>query len=544
MLWEDNVLYNLDQACRLVIETFGDRLLAYLDNVLLFDIQDTSITAGQVGFYCWRNTKAHFEDLQVESLEAPPVLWHPLFINRDDLETVDEKGSIGGPSNWNTNSGVLVQSSNIYAKDGTWQRLQPGLARDIGVGADGSTWIIGTNPVPGGYGIYRWNGSGWDSIPGGGGGIGIAVASDGNPWVVNDAQQIFRWDGTRWWHISGSGYDIGAGFLPCVIWTDSAPGGYNVYRFNGMSWENLGGGAVRIAVTSDGNPWVVNDAQQIFRWDGFAWQSIPGSARDVGVGADGSTWIIGTNPVPGGYGIYRWNGLDWEAIDGGGGGIGIAVASDGNPWVVNDAQQIFRWDGSVAHKPGTYALSGNPAWTDVQISVQLQSNTNGALGVMFRYVDLENYYRFSIHRQGNYRRLIKKVKGKISTLWEDQVQYSVGQSYDLTIRVIGGWIKVYLDGISLFELYDTDLKYGRVGLYCQANAAARFGPLLVKNSIPQVGRWIIREKAQAGETPSLWRIDNGELVQTSMIKGNGTDPAFPALKLWPGVPIGATIGWL
>jgi hypothetical protein len=37
----------------------------------------------------------------------------------------------------------------------------PGLGTDIGVGANGSVWIAGTNPVTGSYGIYRWNRNGW-----------------------------------------------------------------------------------------------------------------------------------------------------------------------------------------------------------------------------------------------------------------------------------------------------------------------------------------------------------------------------------------------
>jgi hypothetical protein len=38
----------------------------------------------------------------------------------------------------------------------------PGEARDVVVGADGS-WAVGTNQESGRYGIYRWDGGGWDS---------------------------------------------------------------------------------------------------------------------------------------------------------------------------------------------------------------------------------------------------------------------------------------------------------------------------------------------------------------------------------------------
>jgi hypothetical protein len=38
--------------------------------------------------------------------------------------------------------------------------LRPDFVTDIGVGANGSVFVVGTNPVVGGYGIYRWNGLG------------------------------------------------------------------------------------------------------------------------------------------------------------------------------------------------------------------------------------------------------------------------------------------------------------------------------------------------------------------------------------------------
>ena len=66
---------------------------------------------------------------------------------------------------------------------------QPGSATDIGVGADGSLWIIGTNRVPGGYGIYRWTSSGWAEVPGGA--VTLTVGPVGTPSVVNSNHHIY-----------------------------------------------------------------------------------------------------------------------------------------------------------------------------------------------------------------------------------------------------------------------------------------------------------------------------------------------------------------
>jgi hypothetical protein len=42
----------------------------------------------------------------------------------------------------------------------------------------------------GGWQTYRFNGSGWDAVNGGG--VAITTGPDGMPWVVNSAGQIFE----------------------------------------------------------------------------------------------------------------------------------------------------------------------------------------------------------------------------------------------------------------------------------------------------------------------------------------------------------------
>ena len=216
---------------------------------------------------------------------------------------------------------------------------RPGGATDISVGANGSDWIIGTNPVPGGYGIARWNGRAWTAVPGGA--VRIAVDGAGNAWVVNSAHHIYHWNGRSWTSYPGAATDIGVGANGSV-WitgTQPAPGGYHVYRWNGRAWSALPGGAVRIAVDQAGNAWLVNSAHHIYHWNGRSWASYPGAAIDVGVGANGSVWIVGTSPVAGGYHIYHWNGANWTLLPGG--AVVISVDPKGNPWVVNSAHHIY-----------------------------------------------------------------------------------------------------------------------------------------------------------------------------------------------------------
>ena len=132
------------------------------------------------------------------------------------------------------------------------------------VGANGSVWVIGTNTVGGGYGIYHWTGSAWAAVPGGG--ITIAVGPDGSPWLTNSTHQIYYRVGTTWVHLPGAATDIavGANGSVWVIGTNTAGGGYGIYHWTDSAWNANPGGAVTIAVDPGGNPWVINSSHRIY----------------------------------------------------------------------------------------------------------------------------------------------------------------------------------------------------------------------------------------------------------------------------------------
>jgi|GEM_PF-1181488 hypothetical protein len=120
-----------------------------------------------------------------------------------------------------------------------------------------------------------------------------------------------------------------------------------IYRWNGVSWQTMPGGAIRVAVDPNGDAWVVNAGDEIYKYlsASNSWERKPGSAKDIGIGAGGSVWIIGTGQVPGGYDIHKWNGNGWTKISGG--ALRIAVDSSGNAWVVNNSNNVFRYNGST-----------------------------------------------------------------------------------------------------------------------------------------------------------------------------------------------------
>lgn len=237
---------------------------------------------------------------------------------------------------------AFAMPSTASAVSASWQ-LQTGRATDIGVGANGDTWIIGNNPVPGGFGVYHLVNGAWVSVPGGG--VRIAVAPNGQPWIVNNAGQVFWRSGSSWILTSGSARDIAVDVNGNVYAISTVPraGGYAIYRYiaGDNGWVDMGGGALRIAAGQ--TLWVVNDNQRVFRRDSGVWVALPGTATDVGA-SRGDAWIIGTTRVAGGFTVHEFDGVDWDRVSGG--AVAISVAPGGQPWLVNSFGEIFR--GTVA----------------------------------------------------------------------------------------------------------------------------------------------------------------------------------------------------
>jgi len=225
-----------------------------------------------------------------------------------------------------------------------------GYANDITAGPTGEVWVLGGTRVPNGWGMQRWDGRGWQPV-GLLGAAHVALDVSGVAWTIDESGRIFRLSGWSAWPpvppalLPGAARHIAAGRNGAVwvIGTNAVPGGYGIYRWDEphQNWANIAGGAVRVAVAADGTPWVVNDIGVIFRGDGTgAWGVMPGRAREIAIGGADVVWCIGTNPVPGGYGIYRWNGTGWDPVPGG--AVRIAVDRTGAAWVVNDGGTIFR----------------------------------------------------------------------------------------------------------------------------------------------------------------------------------------------------------
>ena len=317
VLWQDTTLTQTANPSTLVIETFGDHLIGYLNDELLFSLRDSGFASGQVGFYCWNNDQAFFEGLQVEALEADPVLWQPVFQSLDEVEVVEAPNSTSGPADWQVQGGELVQLAPVVGLEGALEAL-PGAAYDVAAGPDGTLAVVGVDGSGDGYYVYLWRGANWQGV--GSDALRITASPNCTLAWVSASGKAYGWRQGQTTPLPFSGidlaYDPNGGLW--LVSDQPAPGGFELYRWDGANLDPAGIGALRVTATPNGTVWIVDETNRIFYSQNGGWQQAPGAARDIGAGADGSVWIISNTPAGIDCGIQRWNGQDWEDMYGSG----------------------------------------------------------------------------------------------------------------------------------------------------------------------------------------------------------------------------------
>jgi hypothetical protein len=227
---------------------------------------------------------------------------------------------------------VLAQAS--------FERLT-GLARDLGIGANGTAWAIGTDQK-----AYRLNGTTWVVSPSANL-TRVAIDPKGNPWAVGKNNAILRLVAAKWQPMPGQAFDLGIGADGTVY----AVGLSNtLFRWNGSSWgQGFGSDAAQVAVDPQGNPWTVGKTGQIARYVAGKKEVLPGTALDIAVASNGTVLVIGTDARR----IWRWTGKDWVTVGEVPQAARIAAAPNGAAWIATQTGAILRGAANPNSIPNT-----------------------------------------------------------------------------------------------------------------------------------------------------------------------------------------------
>jgi hypothetical protein len=134
-------------------------------------------------------------------------------------------------------------------------------------------------------------------------------------------------------------------------------------------------------------------------------------------------------------------------------------------------------------KLGTYAYwQAGSGWTDYTAKVKMKSDDNDGIGIMFRYQDANNYYRFVWDKERSYRALEKCENGQFSILAQDSIPYVMGKYYQVKIVAQGSTLQVSIDSNPVFSVSDSTFSSGTIALYCWGNRGSYFDDILVEGS--------------------------------------------------------------
>ncbi|WP_183323977.1 hypothetical protein [Halomonas cerina] len=233
----------------------------------------------------------------------------------------------------------------------------------------------------------------------------------------------------------------------------------------------------------------------------------------LAVHADAHHSLLAVNP------FREFHPDQWQFVDEPSSGSRSDWQHDETEQLLKQTREIHGTGDGPYDQPGTYAVTGDRAWRDYRLMVHLSSGSDGAIGVMFRYQDDNNFYRFSMDSRGTYRRLIRKVDGQVRLLWQDDTGFTVGREYQLTMDCVDDGLTGYVDGERIFDLKDTRIDAGAVGLYCRANRDARFYKLWV---VAPADGWVpYHTFGDENALPAGTRID---IVEATQSAGSQADP--------------------
>jgi hypothetical protein len=201
---------------------------------------------------------------------------------------------------------------------------------------------------------------------------------------------------------------------------------------------------------------------------------------------------------------------------------------------------IYSYNGQAMS--GTYVVNGYFSAPDYILQADIRSTDNDGIGLMGRYTNPQNYYRFHWSQQdtnwdkdwtkpGFQRRVLDKcVNGVWTVLESDDIPYVIGQWYNVEMKFIGDKIQVYIDNILIFDVTDSSLASGAIALYSWGNQNSYFdnvkvlgtttnqiGPIWPDNSAD----FIVVVETPAGA--SIGDEDSASITVTSLLNPTVTE---------------------
>jgi len=198
-------------------------------------------------------------------------------------------------------------------------------------------------------------------------------------------------------------------------------------------------------------------------------------------------------------------------------------------WTVSAEEGVLRQnsndfggsEGAEGSYLGTYVTAGGPSWRDYDFMARVRPVDNDGIGLIFRYEDSSNYYRFlwvgDESSTGPLRRL-DRIKGGVQTVLKsdggEAARYDPGRWYNLEASLDGDVIGVYIDGVLWGEVRDGEIESGGVGLFSYAQVGVEFDDVVVTGAEGSAAGSFSKEAGEAGSSadPGWGLSEYGEIL--------------------------------
>ncbi|BDW88331.1 hypothetical protein MACH01_10980 [Thalassospira tepidiphila] len=187
----------------------------------------------------------------------------------------------------NQDRGGVIDPATITA-DGPITFFDTNKSADrIAIGKDGSIFALDSDGN-----VLRWSNSrrDFESFPGSL--VRIAVDPEGTPWGISNLGRVFFNSGAKWEQVldaTASNIAIGSGGT--VVIADASG---TLFKFDETRkrFNRIQGTGVDVAVSPEGDVWVINADGFVQRCDDFPCKLLPQKASDISIGPDGRVWIV------------------------------------------------------------------------------------------------------------------------------------------------------------------------------------------------------------------------------------------------------------
>jgi hypothetical protein len=501
VLAADQVSHELNSDIVVTVEAFADRLAVIVDGESIFAVSDAEHAQGGIGLYCWAMQGARFSDIRVDDFRAAaPVVYRFTFITSrfanfyHHLHSGNDRAwRVALPDNTGLAEALAAAATPAAlpaAISDPERRAYEVLAGKIaGTAARADTKQVEATAATFGGGIAALLMRTAEPIDWSRTTLAVSRASGAGPAFADPDDAAAASGPVRiadWSTAPAGPPQPAAESVTLLLDAETDPDGWRLeYR----------------TLSSAGGP--PTDGVKLLEdpFTGIAESEVVVGAVLFAPEFDDLTGLTVTDPPGFPFPVPS----QWKA------NAGVVTQTKLTGQVLGGPTPAFAMR-------GTHLLA-EPVLGDVRITLIVRCDTTqGAFGVVFRYSNESNYYRFSMSAAGDFFRLVKRNASGWTLLWEAPGPVPNGVDSELTIETVGGAIRVLLDGVLLCAVRDTDFAAGLVGLYTWRCKGASFAKFKVRALGGTLEGWSLLETGPL-DAPALWRREGAALKQVAAIAG-------------------------